>query len=313
MSIVNMMELIKKADREGVGVGAFNVGNMEMIMGVVQAAEETNTPVIMQIAEGRLGHSPLHIIGPAMVAAAKASSVDIAVHLDHGRSMHTIQQALDLGFTSVMYDGSSMPYKGNVENTRKVAQMAAKYGAALECEIGVVGGNEGGDYDHKIKYTDPLDAKMFSEQSGADAMAVAIGNAHGVYASEPNLRFDILKRIQQKSALPLVLHGGSGISDADFQEAIRCGIRKVNIATASFMSTVEYAKAYLTGDDAGSAASAPAKGAGASPAAAKSAGTSTGAVKPAAPNYFGMSEAMVRGTCENVKHHIRVFNLEPLD
>ena len=285
MTLVNMKELIARADSSGTAVGAFNVGNMEMIMGVVKAAEEMNTPVIMQIAEGRLPYSPLHIIGPAMVAAAKASKTDIAVHLDHGRSMKTIRQALDLGFTSVMYDGSSMPYSGNIRKTKEVVKIAADYGAAVECEIGVVGGNEGGDYIHKIKYTDPQDAMQFSRSTGADAMAVAIGNAHGVYASEPELRFDILRRIHEKSALPLVLHGESGNTDADFQEAIRGGIRKVNIATASFMNTVAFARDYLTS----SGRFAAAQG---------------------APNYFGMSEAMVEGTCENVKHHIKVFTFQ---
>lgn len=276
MALVNMKELIARADEAGVGVGAFNVGNMEMVMGVVRAAEEMDTPVIMQIAEGRLPYSPLHIIGPAMVAAAKASKVDIAVHLDHGRSMKTIRQALDIGFTSVMFDGSSMPYRGNVKKTNDVVKIASEYGAAVECEIGVVGGSEGGDYEHKIKYTDPVDAMKFSRATGADAMAVAIGNAHGVYASEPELRFDILRRIKEKSALPLVLHGGSGITDEDFQEAIRCGIRKVNIATASFMNAMEHARTYF------------------------------GEVTD--PNYFGMSEAMVEGTYENVKRHINIFN-----
>ncbi|MBQ9015606.1 MAG: ketose-bisphosphate aldolase [Firmicutes bacterium] len=283
MTLVNMKELIARADAAGTGVGAFNVGDMEMIMGVVKAAEETDTPVILQIAEGRLPFSPLHIIGPAMVAAAKKASVDIAVHLDHGRSRKVIRQALDLGFTSVMYDGSSMPMKGNLQNTQQVVTMAKEYGAAVECEIGVVGGNEGGDYVHKIRYTDPVDAKVFSEKTGADAMAVAIGNAHGVYEGEPLLRFDILKQIRQKSALPLVLHGGSGISDEDFREAIRCGIRKVNIATASFMSAMEHAGAYLNGEGS--------------------------AFAPGAPNWFGMSDAMVQGTYENVRHHIRVFQM----
>ena len=278
MALVNMKELIARADEAGIGVGAFNVGNMEMVMGVVRAAEEMDTPVIMQIAEGRLPYSPLHIIGPAMVAAAKASNVDIAVHLDHGRSMKTIRQALDIGFTSVMFDGSSMPYRGNVKKTNDVVKIAGEYGAAVECEIGVVGGSEGGDYEHKIKYTDPVDAMRFSRATGADAMAVAIGNAHGVYASEPELRFDILRRIKEKSALPLVLHGGSGITDEDFQEAIRCGIRKVNIATASFMNTMQYARAYFD--------------------------------EVRDPNYFGMSEAMAEGTYENVKRHIKVFTFQ---
>ena len=276
MTLVNMKELITQAEQKGVGVGAFNVANMEMIIGVVKASEETDTPVIMQIAEGRLPYSPLHIIGPAMVAAAKVSKTEIAVHLDHGRSMKTIRQALDIGFTSVMYDGSSMPYSGNVRRTKEAVSIAAEYGAAVECEIGIVGGNEGGDYVHKIKHTNPMDAMQFSRATGADAMAVAIGNAHGVYTSEPELRFDILRQIREKSALPLVLHGGSGITDDDFQEAIRCGIRKVNIATASFINTVAFAKNYLD--------------------------------TTVKPDYFGMSDAMVCGTFENVKRHIMIFN-----
>ena len=279
-----MRQLLARADEAGVGCGAFNVGNMEMVMGVVKAAEEMNTPVIMQIAEGRLPYSPLALIGPTMVAAAKQAKVDIAVHLDHGRSMQTIKQALDLGFTSVMFDGSSMPYRGNVRKTLEVVALAKKYGAAVECEIGVVGGSEGGDYEHKIKYTDPQDAMQFSKATGADAMAVAIGNAHGVYTAESELRFDILKRIYEKSALPLVLHGGSGISDADFQEAIRCGIRKINIATASFMNTMEHTRSYLLGTF-----------------------SEKGNEKP---NYFGMSDAMVGGTYENVKRHIKVFTFQ---
>jgi len=275
MTLVNMKDLIRQADEAGVACGAFNVANMEIVMGVIKAAEETNTPVIMQIAEKRLPHSPLELIGPMMVAAAKQAKVDVAVHFDHGVSMSMIRQALDLGFTSVMYDGSSLPYRGNVEKTQSVVALARPYGAAVECEIGVVGGSEGGNVEHKIKYTDPLDAQRFSKETGADAMAIAIGNAHGVYAEEPELRFDILKKVKQRSELPLVLHGGSGISDADFQEAIRCGIRKVNIGTASFMACMNSAGAYIRGD---------------------------------APNYFGMSDAMVEGVFENVKHHIDVFN-----
>ena len=275
MALVNMKDLIRQADEAGVACGAFNVANMEMVMGVIKAAEETNTPVIMQIAEKRLPYSPLALIGPMMVAAAKQAKVDVAVHFDHGASMDLIRQALDLGFTSVMFDGSSLPFEENVEKTQFVVETAKPYGAAVECEIGVVGGSEGGEIDHKISYTDPEDAERFSRITGADAMAVAIGNAHGVYAAEPMLRFDILQEVEKRSALPLVLHGGSGISDADFQKAIRCGIRKVNIGTASFMACMNYAADYLKGDSV---------------------------------NYFAMSDAMAEGVFENVKHHINVFN-----
>ena len=277
-----MKDLLEQAERKGFGIGAFNVGNMEMIMGVIRAAEEMKAPVIMQIAEGRLAFSPLHIIGPAMVAAAEAASVDVAVHLDHGKTEETIRQALNIGFTSVMFDGSALPYEENVRKTHEVVELAKEYGAAVECEIGVVGGNEG-DGEHRMQYSDPEEAARFSRESYADAMAVAIGNAHGVYKAEPKLRFDILEEIRDQSDLPLVLHGGSGISDADFQKAIRCGIRKVNIATASFMKTAEYVQCYMHENI------------------------------DSRPYYFDMSEAMVQGTYESVKHHIQVFSLLDMD
>lgn len=285
MTLVNMKKLIADADRRGTAVGAFNVGNMEMVMGVVKAAEEMNTSVIMQIAEGRLPFSPLSLIGPAMVAAAENSKVDIAVHLDHGRTEQIIRQALDLGFTSVMFDGSALPYEENVLRTGQVVSWASETGAAVECEIGVVGGNEGNG-EHEVKCTTPEEAERFSNESGADVMAVAIGNAHGAYATEPELRFDILNEITKLSRLPLVLHGGSGISDSDFQKAIACGIRKVNVATASFVNTMNFAKDYLTGEGRYCQGDA-AKG---------------------KLNYFNMSDAMVYGTYENVKRHIRIFS-----
>ena len=164
----------------------------------------------------------------------------------------------------------------NIEKTKKVVELAAKYGATVEAELGLVGGSEDGKSDHGIRCTNPEDAKIFCEETGIDALAVAIGNAHGDYPVAPQLEFGVLEEIHDKTGIPLVLHGGSGITDADFQKAISLGIRKVNIATASFKSLTKEVENYLATEG--------------------------------AHNYFDMNEAMVLGTYKNVKHHIEVFN-----
>lgn len=276
MALVTMKTLLEQAQAERRGVGAFSVGNMEMVKGAVQAAEELGTPIILQIAEVRLKHSPLHLMGPMMVQAAKEAEVDIAVHLDHGLTIGNVRQALELGFTSVMYDSSTHPFEENIKRTREVAELAKAYGATVEAELGLVGGSEDGSCDHGIRCTDPRDAKIFCERTGVDALAVAIGNAHGNYPVAPKLAFDVLEQIHAETeGLPLVLHGGSGITDEDFQTAIRKGIVKVNIATASFNRLMERTEEYMQTEG--------------------------------AHNYFSLNEAMVRGTYENVKHHIEVF------
>lgn len=276
MALVTMKTLLEQARREKRGVGAFSVGNMEMVKGAVQAAEELNTPIILQIAEVRLKHSPLDLMGPMMIQAAKAAKVNIAVHLDHGLTMDTVEKALEMGFTSVMFDSSSYSFEENIQRTKTVAEKAAEYGATVEAELGLVGGSEDGSCDHGIACTNPDDAEIFCKRTGIDALAVAIGNAHGNYPVAPTLAFDVLKEIQEKTEVPLVLHGGSGITDEDFRKAISLGIVKVNIATASFNKLTQKAEEYLQTEG--------------------------------AHNYFLLNEAMVRGTYENVKHHIEVFN-----
>lgn len=276
MALVKMNDLLLNAKKKGIGCGAFSVGNMEMIMGVVKAAEELNTPIILQIAEVRLPYSPLNYIGPIMLQAARDSKVDIAVHLDHGMSFEVIQQALDLGFTSVMYDGSRLPFEENIENTRKVVEMAERFGATVEAELGLVGGSEDGKSDHGILCTSPDDAVEFCASTKVDALAVAIGNAHGNYPVAPTLEFGVLSEINDRVDVPLVLHGGSGISDKDFQKAISLGIHKINIATASFNSVMVKIRDYLnTNKD---------------------------------TDYFGMSDSIVNGAYLNAKRHITVFN-----
>ncbi len=229
-----MSSLLKQARAGGYAVGSFSVSNMEMVLGVLKAVEQTKSPAIIQIAEVRLNHSPLEIIGPLMVAAAKNSSVPIAVHFDHGKTAGKIKQALDIGFTSVMFDGSHLPFEENVRITAETKQLAAEYGADCEGEIGCVGGSEDGSEDIAINCTSPAQALEFYEKTGVDALAVAIGNAHGNYKQAPKLRFDILEETAALVEVPLVLHGGTGILPDDFRKCISLGINKINIATATF-------------------------------------------------------------------------------
>lgn len=236
MSLVNMKELLCAAQKSDYAVGSFSVANMEMILGIIKAAEETNSPIILQIAEVRLNHSPLEIIGPMMLAAAKNAKVPVAVHLDHGKTLPCIEKALELGFTSVMFDGSHLPLDENIETTKKVIEKAKRYGAAVEAEIGCVGGSEDGSEDIKMHCTSPEQAKRFYSETGVDALAIAIGNAHGNYKEAPNLRFDILDEVHRTVDVPLVLHGGTGISEEDFIRCRKNGIKKINIATATFDS-----------------------------------------------------------------------------
>ena len=272
MALVKMKDLLRRAEEKNIGCGAFSVGNMEMVRGAIRAAEELDTPIILQIAEVRLKNSPLHLMGPMMVQAAKEAKVDVAVHLDHGLTFETVDKALELGFTSVMLDASTLPFEENIARVKAVVEKARKYGATVEAELGLVGGSEDGSCDHGIRCTDPDDAVVYARETGIDALAVAIGNAHGNYPVAPTLAFDVLEKIHEKVDIPLVLHGGSGITDKDFQRAISLGIRKVNIATASFNSLTAHVEKYMESTD--------------------------------KHNFFDLNEAMVQGTYENVKRHI---------
>lgn len=232
--LVNMKELLKDAQDGNYAVGSFSVANMEMVLGVLKAARELSAPVILQIAEVRLKQSPLEIIGPLMVAAAENADTPVAVHFDHGKTEEKIKQALDLGFTSVMFDGSHLPLDENIATTKRIIDIAGKYNASVEAEIGCVGGSEDGSEDIAINCTKPKDAVRFEAETDVDALAIAIGNAHGNYKDVPKLRFDILQKVNEMTNTPLVLHGGTGISPDDFVKCSKNGIKKINIATATF-------------------------------------------------------------------------------
>jgi len=229
--LVSPGEILQKAFEEGRLVGAFNTGNMEMTMGILRAAEELDKPILLQIAEKRLGHSPLHLMAPLMVEAARRARIPVAVQLDHGEDSAVVRQALDYGFTGIMFDGSALSLDENIARSEQVRAMGAQW---LETEIGVLAGSEGGP-EAEALHSDPGQAEQFALACGCDCLAVSIGNAHGHYKGKPKLNFGILEEIHRRlPELPLVLHGGTGIPREDLHRAAKLGICKVNIATASF-------------------------------------------------------------------------------
>lgn len=273
--LCTLKELLEEAQTEHWAVGSFTCPNMEIAMGTIRAAEAAEMPVVIQIAEGRLRHSPLDYLGPMLVQAAKAAKVRVCVHLDHGLTLEKVVEALSYGFTSVMYDGSRLSLEENIRNTNLVTRVARAYGASVEAELGAIGGKEATDDEEKIAYTNVKEAEEFVRRTDVDALAVAIGNAHGHYQGIPKLNFGRLEELNAAVRKPLVLHGGSGITDKDFRRCIRCGIRKINIATASLDAMVSHAEDYLR--------------------------------QEGAHDFYHLNEHMTNGVYENALNCIRVF------
>lgn len=229
--LVNLNEVLKKAQKEKYAVGLFNTTDTDMLQAVIEAAEESNSPVILGTAEVLLPYGELKLIAPSVIAAAKRASVPVVVHYDHGLTFERCLEALQLGFSSVMFDGSAKAYGQNIEETKEIVKIAHAFGASVEGEIGHVGEAAQGDESLENMYTTVAEAKEYIENTGVDALAVAIGSAHGVYKKKPKLNVERLKEIAGAVSVPLVLHGGSGLSDDDFKNTIREGIAKVNIFT----------------------------------------------------------------------------------
>ena len=201
-------------------------------------AEQTGYPVILSHAEGHDPFAPLDKIGPAMVALAERSSATLCVHLDHCEHLSYMYKALDMGFTGAMFDGSFLPYEENVANSSRAADMCASFDAGLECELGSMGSREAGSRDEGgtaqesgAIYTDPDQAQDFIARTGLDILACSFGTVHGLYKGEPHLNFDVLTQIRKRNNVPLVMHGGSGVSDEDYVKSINAGIRKINYYT----------------------------------------------------------------------------------
>lgn len=231
--LVNMNDILLPAKEGNYGVGFFNAINVEMARAVIETAEELRAPVMVGTAEILLPTMELELVADYLIPMAKRSSVSICVHYDHGLTFARCMEALRLGFTSVMYDCSTVSYEENVSRVAEMVKICHGMGVTVEAELGHVGDNTGaGKLEHpEDYYTDPDTAEEFVKRTGADALAVAVGNAHGDYAFPPKLDFDRIDTISKKTNIPLVLHGGSGLADDDFRRAVKLGISKVNIFT----------------------------------------------------------------------------------
>ena len=227
--LVNLVEILKMAEEKKCAIGAFNTPNLECVNAVLAAAEELKVPVILMHAQIHEEFSPLETIGPVLVQSAKSAKVPVCAHLDHCEDLGYMAKALEIGFTGVMYDGSTLPYGENLANTKKAVAMAKKYNCGVEAELGALASREGGTANAAGPvYTDPDEAAAFCEETGIDALAPSFGTAHGIYKARPVLDLNRVKVISEKTGLPLVMHGGSGVSTEDYRTGIANGLRKIN-------------------------------------------------------------------------------------
>ncbi len=245
--LVNLKEILAIAEQEKNAVGMFNATGFDSLQAVVSAAEELNRPVIIAHAEVHNVYNDISMVGPAMVAVAKSAKVPVCVHLDHGTSLDMVYKALRLGFTSVMMDASAMPYEENLRLTKMITEAAHSMNVSVEAELGRLVTGEAGSGEEMVGakaedfYTRPEEAEAFCKATDIDALAIAFGTAHGFYTQQPKLDFDVVKNCAKATELPLVMHGGSGVSEEGFKKAIANGIRKINYY--SYMSKAGYTAA----------------------------------------------------------------------
>lgn len=252
--LVSMKRILEYAEANQTAIGAFNVTTMEGIMATLEAAEELNQPVIIQFAQVHESIISLDVIGPVMVMMAENANIPVCVHLDHGEDLAYLKKALDMGFTSIMYDGSVLDFEKNVANTSMAVEMAEAYGASVEAEIGSMGREEFGSVGAEgaaveSMYTNPEEAMEFVARTGIDALACSFGTVHGLYLTEPKLDFDIITAIRDKAQIPVVMHGGSGVSAPDFKECIKRGVRKINYYTYAAKAGGESVKTNCNKED----------------------------------------------------------------
>jgi len=233
MSLVPMGYLLQAAEKDGYAVGAFNYSNMEILQAIVRAAQAENSPVILQASEGAIKYAGLAYIAALAKLAAQHTSIPMALHLDHGTDLELIEQCVQAGFTSIMFDGSHLPLQENAAVTRRLVDFSQRAGFSVEAELGRISGTEDkiSVSEKEAFFTDPEEAQHFVGLTGVDALAVAIGTAHGHYHGEPKLDFERLTKIHSLISTPLVLHGSSGVPEEAIREAIKRGARKINIDT----------------------------------------------------------------------------------
>lgn len=250
--IVSLSNALAEAERTGTALAAVNVPFFEALLGTIDAAEATGVPVILQHAQVHEGVMPLDDIGPAMVALAQRSSGIFVLHIDHGDDLDYIERGLNLGFNSAMIDGSRLPFEENVARTREVVAMAKARGVDVEGEIGVMTGNENGDPSQGVAdaslYTDPAQASDFVRRTGVSALAASFGTVHGLYNQAPSIDYDRIDALREAIGVPLVMHGGSGLTADEYRRCIAHGVRKINYYTYLAKAALEAARTSLADD-----------------------------------------------------------------
>ena len=252
--LVSMREILEKAKKGRYCVGAFNVYNYETVSSVLKGANELDSPVIVAFGERYMKFIPIDLISLIVKNLSRRYSIPIALHLDHAHSLETIRQAIREGFTSVMYDGSKLPFRENVNITKEIVELAHPLNVSVEAELGYVARAEelsAGEAEIKYYYTNPEEAKAFVSETGVDALAIAIGNIHGLRARKKVVKLDLklLDRIRKSCDIPLVLHGGSGVSYDELKKAVNLGICKLNINTELSKSAVDEIRKTLKGSN----------------------------------------------------------------
>ncbi|MFD0868165.1 Probable fructose-bisphosphate aldolase [Chlamydia abortus] len=250
MPLVSMNEFLPKAKANRFAVGQFNMNNLEFAQAIMQAAMELNSPFIYGVSEGALKYMGMEYTVAIAEAAAKKSGLPIALHLDHGSSFEVAMECIRAGFSSVMFDGSHYPFEENIRLTKEVVKAAHAMGVSVEGELGTIGGVED---DISVDEADaslakPEEAIRFYEETGVDCLAIAVGTAHGMYAGEPNIRFDIIREVADAIPVPIVLHGGSGVPDEAIRKAIEAGVGKINVNTENQVACTNAIREVLAKD-----------------------------------------------------------------
>ncbi|MEA2080634.1 MAG: ketose-bisphosphate aldolase [Pseudomonadota bacterium] len=235
MPLVDMKDMLQHAYRHGYAIGAFDLVSLDFLEGIMMAAERARAPVILSLAESHFEYFDFELVMPAVEAAARRASIPVAIHLDHGATLESAVRAINFGCNGVMVDASHQPLPENIATSREVVEMALGCGVSVEGELGYVPGVEGEDAERhpgEITYTTPAEAKAYVERTGVDFLAVSIGTVHGRMRGKPKLDFQRLKQINEALAIPLVIHGGTGLSDDQFRQLIANGVAKINYYTA---------------------------------------------------------------------------------
>ncbi len=233
MNLVTLKEVLEPAKQKGYAVGAFNANNMEIVQAIVEAAAEERAPVILQASQGAIRYAGLKHIVSLVQTAAAGVDIPVVLHLDHGTDFDQVMRCIRHGFSSVMYDGSALPLEENIATTCRVIEVARAVGVTVEGELGKIGGTEDdiSVEERDALLTDPEEARLFVQKTDVDALAVAIGTAHGPYKGEPKLDFERLERIRELTGTPIVMHGASGVPEGSIKKGIELGVRKINIDT----------------------------------------------------------------------------------